>query len=64
MSGTFALSSGYPTTNNRKGLSDLGLSKISFKKPIGLGVWVKLANPAWCKAAISRPVAIPTDSVA
>ena len=28
---------------------------------IGLGVWVKVASPAWCKAVINIPVAIPTD---
>jgi len=29
---------------------------------MGLGVWVRVASPAWCRAAISMPVAMPTDS--
>ena len=39
-------------------------AQVSVRKPIGLGVWVKVASPASCSAAISRPVAMPTDSTA
>jgi hypothetical protein len=44
------------------GFSAAGRPQISFKKPIGLGVCVSVAKPAWCKAARRKPVAMPTDS--
>ena len=34
------------------------------QKPIGLGVCVSATNPHACTAAMSKPVAMPTDSVA
>lgn len=30
---------------------------------MGLGVWVSVARPALWRAVMSRPVAMPTDSV-
>ena len=60
--GIFAFFAGYPTTNKTNGFSFLGLFKILFKKFIGLGVCVSIANPEKCKHEINIPVAIPTDS--
>ena len=60
--GMSALSAGCPTTKSKYGFSFFGLSKISFKNFIGLGVWVKVTNPEKCNAVINIPVAIPTDS--
>ena len=62
MSGTVTSFLGNPQTNNKKGFSLEGLSSTLFKNPIGLGVCVSVASPALCKAVISIPVAIPTDS--
>ena len=57
-----ALSAGCPTTKSKYGFSFFGLSNISFKNLIGLGVWVNVTNPEKCNAVINIPVAIPTDS--
>lgn len=64
MSGTTASRAGYPTTKSRNGLSFFGRPRISFRKPMGLGVCVSAASPAWWSAAMRNPVAIPTDSMA
>lgn len=61
-SGTTADSDGYPTGINKKGFSFSGLPSSSDRKPIGLGVCVRATRPAWCTAANSMPVAMPTDS--
>jgi hypothetical protein len=46
LTGTRTPSSGYPTTTRRKGRSRSGRSRISFRKRMGLGVWVRVASPA------------------
>ena len=48
---------------SKYGFSFFGRFRISLKKPIGLGVWVKVARPALCNAASSIPQAMPTDSL-
>jgi hypothetical protein len=51
MIGTCAFAAGQPTTKIRKARSFAGRSRISERNTIGLGVWVKVANPAECSAA-------------
>src|SRR5258707_2707389 len=45
MSGTSASSAGNPTGSSRKGFSLAGRPRTWLRKPMGLGVWVKLARP-------------------
>jgi len=62
-SGTSALSEGKPTGMSNIAFSLLGLFNSFSKKPIGAGVWVKVARPALCSAVNKKPDAIPTDSL-
>ncbi len=62
MLGTWHFVSGYPTTSKIYGFSLSERPHNWFRKPMGLGVCVKVARPAWCNAAIKNPVAIETDS--
>ena len=64
ITGTRASSAGKPTTSSRNARSLAGRPRIPLRNPIGLGVWVSVARPAWWSAVMSIPVAIPTDSCA
>jgi hypothetical protein len=44
------------------GFSFGGRSSRRERKAMGLGVWVRVASPMWCRAAMNRPQAIPTLS--
>ena len=62
MFGTCAAGDGYPVTSSRKGRWLDGRPRMEFRNPIGLGVCVRVASPAWWSAVMRIPVAIPTDS--
>ena len=47
--------------NSKYGFSFAGRSNSLDRKPIGVGVWVKVHKPHWCIAVINIPVAIPID---
>ena len=53
---------GSRSTSRMYGFSLFGRPHSSLRKPIGLGVCVSVASPAWCRAAIRKPVAIETNS--
>jgi hypothetical protein len=62
MSGTSASSAGYPTGSSRNGFSLAGRPSTWLRKPMGLGVCVKVASPMLCSAVIRKSHAMPTDS--